>query len=187
MAILIASASCARREPLTAALAEKIIRSHAFSHEPVYAEVPQRVWWDGNSPKDDYDEKAIRTLRNLEREGFLSVVESQHSGTTAFVGTVTAKGFSVLGTAPSRRGPCFRALICEKKYDGLRNFTRHPNDPTVAHADIMWHYADPTALYDAFETKIDKPLDTPFASFVSFYYKDHQWRFDVTVKKAAAE
>ena len=33
----------------------------------------------------------------------------------------------------------------------------------------------------------NKPLNKPFASLVSFYYKDHQWRFDVTVRKTATE
>lgn len=178
-------ASCARREPLTAAKASEIIRSYEFAREPVYAEVPQRVWWSSQSPPDDYDERALRTLRNLERAGFVTLAESHDGDTVAYTAKLTPKGFPLLGSAPSARGPCFRALICEKKIDGVRNFVRHPSDPTVGHADLVWHYDNPTQFYDLFETKIDKPLRTPFASFVSFYYKDYQWRFDVTAKKVA--
>jgi hypothetical protein len=72
-------------------------------------------------------------------------------------------------------------------YDGIRNFQRHPTEPTVGHAELIWHYDDPTPLYPLFETKINKPLKKPFASLVSFYYKDHQWKFDVTVRKVDAE
>jgi hypothetical protein len=78
-------------------------------------------------------------------------------------------------------------MIAHKKYDGLRNFQRHPTEATTGHAELVWHYADPTPLYPFFETKINKPLDKPFVSLVSFYYKDHQWRFDVTVRKVEAD
>ena len=175
--------ACQRREALTAAKAEEIIRPYLFAHEPSYAEVPQRVWWSDKSPRDDYDEKAVRTLRNLERAGYLTVTESHDGDTTSFVGKVTPKGFPILGTAPSMRGPCFRAKICEKRYDGLRDFVRHPSDPTVGRAELVWHYDAPTPMYEIFETKINRPLHHPFVSLVSFYYKDFQWRFDVTVRK----
>lgn len=175
--------SCQKKEPLTAARAQQIIASQQFAREPIYAEVPQRVWWSAKSPKDDYDEKALRTLRNLERGGYLTVAEAHDGDTVSYTGKVTQKGFPILGTAPSMRGPCFRATICFKRYDGLRNFTRHPNEPTVGHGDLVWHYESPTPMYDLFETKINKPLNKPFASYVSFYYKDYQWKFDVTVRK----
>lgn len=186
-ALLIVSGACARREPLTAAKAAAIVASYELKREPVYAEVPQRVWWSGSSPEDDYDAKALRTLQNLERAGYITLGEAHEGDTTTFIGHVTAKGFPILGTAPSARGPCFRALICEKRYDGVRNFVRHPTDPTVGHADLVWHYANPTPLYALFETKINKPLNVPMASYLSFYYKDYQWHFDVTVSKTAAE
>jgi hypothetical protein len=175
---------CQKEEPLTAAKAQEIISSYQFSREPVYAEVPQRVWWSPKSPKDDYDEKALRTLRNLESAGYLTVTESHDpDGTTSYIGKVTQKGFPIIGTTPSLRGPAFRGKIAEKVYDGLRNFVRHPTEPTTGHAELMWHYANPTPLYPLFETKINKPLNKPFASFVAFYFKDHEWRFDVTVRK----
>jgi hypothetical protein len=183
LAIVIALVACQRREPLTAQKADELIRGYQFAKEPVYAEVPQRVWWSAKSPQDDYDVKALRTLRNLERAGFLTVIELHDRDTTAYTAKVTPKGFPILGTAPSARGPCFRATICYKHYDGLRNFERHPTDPTVGHAELVWHYENPTALYPLFETKINKPLNKPFASYISFYYKDFQWRFDVTVRK----
>lgn len=183
IAVAFASVGCARREPLTAAKADRIIRSYAFASEPVYAEVPQRVWWSAASPEDDYDAKALRTLRNLERAGLIEVASQDANGTTAYTARVTPKGFPILGTVPSARGPALRAQICQKHYDGLRNFVRHPTDPTVAHADLVWHYEKPTQLYPLFETKIDKELGRPFASYVSFYYKDYDWHFDVTVRK----
>jgi hypothetical protein len=177
--------ACQKAEPLTAAKAQEIISSYQFAVEPVYAEVPQRVWWGPKSPKDNYDEKALRTLRNLERAGYLTVTESHGAdGTTSYTGKVTPTGFPIIGTAPSLRGPAFRGKIAEKKYDGLRNFVRHPTEPTTGHAELVWHYANPTPLYPLFETKINKPLNKPFASYVSFYYKNHEWKFDVTVPKA---
>src|SRR5882672_10855912 len=77
IAALLLFAACQPREPLTAAKAEQILRAYMFQREPVYAEVPQKVWWNAKNPKDDYDEKALRTLRNLERAGYITVTE-QH-------------------------------------------------------------------------------------------------------------
>ena len=185
---LLCSYGCARREPLTAQKAQKIIGAYAFSHEPVYAEVPQRVWWTPAAPKDDYDEKALRTLTNLKNAGMLTVEETHGpDGSASYQGRVTQKGFPILGTAPSMRGPVFRAQICERKYDGVRNFQRHPSEPTVGHAELIWHYDNPTWLYPLFETKINKPLNRPFASYVSFFYKDYEWKFDVVVRKTEAQ
>ena len=179
--------ACDKREPLTAQKAQELVAKYQFAAEPIYAEVPQRVWWSAKSPKDDYDEKALRTLRNLETNGYLTIAESHDpDGTESYTGKVTQKGFPVLGTVPSARGPAFRAKIAEKKYDGLRNFERHPTEQTTGHAELVWHYANPTPMYPLFETKINKPLDKPFASFVAFYYKDHEWKFDVTVRKTDA-
>ena len=76
------------------------------------------------------------------------------------------------------------ATICEKVYDGLRNFVRHPTEQTVGHAELVWHYDHPRPLYPHFETKINKPLKTPFVSNVSFWYDKHQWKFEVNVRKA---
>ena len=100
---------------------------------------------------------------------------------------MTPKGFPILGTSPSARGPVYRGLICRKVYDRLRNFQRHPTEPTTGHGELVWHYANPTPLYSLFETKINKPLKKEFASLVSFYYKDRAWHFDVTVPKTEAE
>ena len=159
-----------------------------FTAEPVYAEVPQRGWWNERNPKDDFDEKSVRTLHNLEAAGLITVTHRvDPNGTENYYATVTQKGFPILGTAPSYRGPVYRGKICEKRYDGLQNFERHPTEPTTGHAQLVWHYANPTPLYPMFDTKINKPLNKPFASLVSFYYKDHEWRFDVTVKKAQVE
>jgi len=133
---------------------------------------------------DDYDQKALRTLRNLEREGLVTVTETHPDPDSAtYIAKVTSKGFPILGTAPSNRGPVYRGQIAEKRYDGLRNFVRHPSEKTVGHAELVWHYETPTPLYPLFETKIDKPLNTPFVSHVSFWYEKHQWKFEVNVRK----
>ncbi|HEU4523282.1 MAG TPA: hypothetical protein VFT12_14835 [Thermoanaerobaculia bacterium] len=180
--------SCARPEPLTAEKAKAIVRSYNLRTEPVYAEVPQRVWWGPKAPKDAYDELAVRTLRNLERAGLLTVTETVGpDGSAEYIGKVTQKGFRIIGTAPSHRGPAFRAKIADKIYDDVRNFERHPNEETTGHAELVWHYDNPTPLYPLFETKINKPLNKPFVSHVSFFFKDHAWRLDVTVPKTAAE
>ena len=187
LAVAALVAACDQREPLTAEKAQKIIAKYAFQREPVYAEVPQKVWWSPKAPKDDYDEKAVRTLRNLERAGLVTVTESDVTPTSAtYVAKVTQKGFPILGTAPSARGPVYRARIAEKRYDGLRNFVRHPTDETVAHAELVWHYENPTPLYPLFETKIDKPLNQPFVSHVSFWWEENVWKFNVNVRKVAS-
>jgi hypothetical protein len=178
--------SCARPEPLTEQKAEQIINAHAFKREPVYAEVPQRVWWSPSAPKDEYDEKALRTFAHLERAGLITVTHQRRGVIEEHIAKVTQKGFRILGTAPSLRGPVYRGKIAEKVYDGIRDFQRHPTEPTVGHAELIWHYTNPTFLYPMFETKIDKPLDKPFASLISFYFKNHQWRFNVVVRKTAA-
>jgi hypothetical protein len=186
IAALLFAAACQRAEPLTAEKAQEIVSGWSFRREPVYAEVPQKVWWTPQSPKDDYDEKAVRTLRNLERAGLVTVTESVSGDSATYVAKVTKKGFPVLGTAPSYRGPVYRATICQKVYDGLRNFQRHPTEPTVGAGELVWHYDNPTWLYPLFETKIDKPLRKPYVSHVSFWYEKHQWKFEVTVRKTAA-
>jgi hypothetical protein len=187
LAICVVTAGCQRKVPLTAEKAQQIISSAAFKSEPVYAEVPQRVWWNPQNPKDDFDGKAVRTLRNLEAAGLVTIKGGeQPDGSAEYIAKATAKGFPILGTAPSYRGPVYRGKIAEKVYDGLREFQRHPTEETTGHAKLIWHYTNPTPLYPMFETKINKPLNKPFASHVSFFFKDHQWRFSVNVRKAEA-
>jgi hypothetical protein len=178
---------CGKPEPLTAAKAGQILNARRFSSEPVYAEVPQKVWWNERFPKDEYDERALRTFDNLAKAGYVTVTNMSTPAGGTYVAKVTAKGFPILGTAPSARGPVFRAMICSKMYDGLRNFQRHPTEPTTGHGELVWHYANPTPMYPLFETKQNKPLNKPFVSLVAFYYKDHEYRFDVTVRKTEAE
>ena len=186
-AFCIAFLSCDRRQALTAELAQRIIDERRFKAEPVYAEVPQRVWWSTRAPKDDYDEKALRTLHNLRDAGLVTVTSRRLAdGGEEHIARVTQKGFPILGTAPSYRGPVYRAKIAEKLYDGVRDFVRHPNDDSVGAAQLVWHYGNPTPMYPLFETKINKPLDKPFASHIAFYYKDNEWKFNVTVRKTEA-
>lgn len=184
--MVVLAAACQKPQPLTAERAQEILSGWMFRREPVYAEVPQKVWWTPKAPKDDYDEKAVRTLRNLARAGLVTVTESVTPDSATYIAKVTKKGFPILGTAPSMRGPVYRARIAEKRYDGLRNFVRHPTEPTVGHGELVWHYENPTPLYPLFETKIDKPLDQPFVSHVSFWYDKHQWKFEVNVRKTTA-
>jgi hypothetical protein len=176
--------SCSKPEPLTEQKAQEIISGWSFRREPTYAEVPQKVWWSPKAPKDDYDEKALRTLRNLERAGLVTVTSKASGDAEEHVAKVTKKGFPILGTAPSARGPVYRARICDKRYDGIRNFVRHPSEETVGHAELVWHYENPNWLYPLFETKIDKPVNQPFVSHVSFWF-DKQWKFEVNVRKTA--
>ena len=183
LALFALAAACQREEPITAQKADEILKSYQVQREPVYAAVPQRVWWDEKHPKDDFDEKSVATLRNLERAGYITLVEKTEGAASSFTAKVTQKGFPLLGTGPSARGPVYKGLICQKKYDGVRDFQRHPNEPTTGRAELVWHYDEETLLYPLFETKGDKPLRKPFASLVSFYYKDHQWKFNVTVRK----
>ncbi|HUR83453.1 MAG TPA: hypothetical protein VM733_22035 [Thermoanaerobaculia bacterium] len=182
-AVFLFVSACGKPEPLTEKKAQEIISGWSFRREPIYAEVPQKVWWNPKAPKDVYDEKALRTLRNLERAGLITVTSTVTADSETHIAKVTKKGFPILGTAPSNRGPVYRARICEKRYDGIRNFVRHPTQETVGHAELVWHYEKPNELYPMFETKINKPLNTPFVSHVSFWYDKHQWKFEVNVKK----
>lgn len=179
-------ASCGEPAELTAERASRIIGTWAFEKEPVYAEVPQKVWWNAAAPQDDYDRLAVRTLRNLERAGLVTVNASLDANGGTVTATVTKAGFPILGTAPSARGPVFRGRICEKKYDGIRDFERHPTQPRVGHARLVWHYRNPTPLYELFETRIDTALGREYFSLVSFWYEKHQWRFEVVVRKTSS-
>ena len=181
-------AACDRPTALTAERAQAIVNRYQFKAEPVYAEVPQRVWWSTRAPKDEYDERALRTIRNLEKAGLVTITSRRLAdGGEEYIAKVTQKGFPILGTAPSYRGPVYRGKIAEKKYDGLRDFVRHPTEETTGHAKLIWHYDNPTSLYPLFETKQNKPLKTPFASHISFYFKDREWRLNVNVRKTEAE
>ena len=178
--------ACGQPDPLTEEKARSIIAESSYRHEPIYAEVPQKVWWSPKAPKDEYDEKALRTLRNLERAGLVTITATETPDSATYIAKVTKQGFPILGTAPSYRGPVYRAQVAEKSYDGIRNFVRHPNEPTTGHAELVWHYENPTQWYPLFETKIDKPLNKPFASHVSFWYEKHRYRFEVNVRKTSA-
>lgn len=187
LAVVLFLVACQKQEPLTEAKAKQIIAAYEVKREPVYAAVPQKVWWDETHPKDDFDEKSVRTLQRLRDGGYVTVDEKHDEHGAIYTAKVTDKGFPLLGTSPSARGPVYKALICFKLYDGLKDFERHPNEPTTGRAELIWHYDEPTPLYEIFETKGDKPLKKPYASLVSFYYKDHEWKFDVTVRKTEAD
>lgn len=187
MIAVFAVVRCGDPEPLTPALAASIVEAQVPPREPVYAEVPQRVWFGPKSPKDDYDEKAIRTLGKLEAAGLVTVTQTNDAdGMTTYQAKVTEKGFRLLGTMPSKRGPVYRAKICERVFDGVRNFVRHPTDPTVGRAELMFHYDNPTPMYAYFDTKINKPLKTPFYSLVSFYFDNGQYLARITVRSIDA-
>ena len=174
---------CRAPEPLTQELAERLILAQVFEAEPVYAEVPQRVSWNPESPKDEFDERSVRTLRNLERAGLVTLVVEESRDSATYVATVTSDGFDRLGTVPSARGPAFRGMIAEKKIDGVQNFVRHPTETDVGRAEVLFHYGKPTDLYEMFDTKIDKPLDQPFVSVVSIFRDEGAWRVRVLVSK----
>ena len=84
-------------------------------------------------------------------------------------------------------GPTLDMIEAASDYEAratlIRNFVRHPTEETVGHAELVWHYEKPNALYPLFETKINKPVNQPFVSHVSFWYDKHQWHFEVNVRK----
>jgi len=175
--------ACQKPKELTEDIARAIILPKLTRPEVIYAEVPQRIFWDPKFPKDDYDEKAVRTIRNLEKAGLVTIEEAHTSDSTTYIARASKKGFNILGITPSARGPALRGHIAMKRYDGVKNFLRHPNDPTVGSVEIVWHYESPTNLYDLFETKINKPLNKEFATVTSIYWKDGGWRFGTVVGK----
>lgn len=183
-AFVLFAVGCDNPPPLDAQRADSIVRSQIFMAEPVYAEVPQTVAFGPASPKDEYDGKAVETLARLERAGLVTVTESHApDGASTYRAKVTGAGFRVLGTMPSMRGPVYRGQICEKRIVGTRNFVRHPSDPTVGRVEIVWVYANPTSLYELFETKMNKPLKKQFVSVAAIHW-DHGWKFELTVPKA---
>ncbi|MFA6955172.1 MAG: hypothetical protein WC538_04785 [Thermoanaerobaculia bacterium] len=180
--------ACGTQPPLDEKLATELIRRNAIDNEPIYAEVPQRVWWGPGYPKDDYDDLAVRTLHNLERAGLLKVSHVvEKDGREIYQGKVTEKGFPIIGTVPSARGKAFRGKICVKKIDTIANFIHHPTDPMIGSAELIWHYASPTPLYDLFDTKIDKPLGKPFRSVASIRNEKGLWRVELAIRKAAID
>ncbi|MGK2858672.1 MAG: hypothetical protein ACSLFQ_15835 [Thermoanaerobaculia bacterium] len=188
LALLLLALGCGRPAPLDEPTAFELIRRNAIDDEPIYAEVPQRVWWGPGYPKDDYDGKALETLRNLERVGLLTVSYTKDKdGREIYRGKVTEKGFAIIGTVPSARGKAFRGKICVKKIDTITNFIRHPNDPLVGSAEIIWHYTKPTPLYELFTTKIDKPLDNPYRSVASIRSDKGLWRVELAIRKAGVD
>lgn len=188
LSLALLATACSGPQPLDEHLAFELIRRNAIDDEPIYAEVPQRVWWGPGYPKDDYDGKALATLRNLERAGLLVVSHAvEKEDIEVYRGKVTEKGFAILGTVPSARGKAFRGKICVKKIDRITNFIRHPNDPFVGSAEIIWHYATPTPLYELFETKIDKPLDKPYRSVASIRNDKGLWRVELAIRKTGVD
>jgi hypothetical protein len=192
LAILILAVTlpgCSKPEPLTAEKAKQIIGAWAFKHEPVYAEVPHAGLVERKQPEGRLRREVDAYAAQPRKAGLITMTGAENpDGSAEFRAKVTQKGFPILGTAPSYRGPVYRGKICEKVYDGLENFQRHPTETTTGAGELVWHYDNPTWLYPLFETKINKPLKTRFASHVSFYYKDHEWRFDVvTVPQNGSE
>jgi hypothetical protein len=176
--------SCAKPDALTESTAEQVIRARVFNSEPVYAEVPQRVAWSERSPRDAFDDLSIATLENLEREGLVTLERIDKGGVSSVESKVTQKGFPLLGTVPSARGPAWRGRICEKRFAGVRNFARHPHDETIGRAEVVWEYVTPTPLYPLFATKIDKALGEPFISVVTVRWENGAWRVRTLVAKA---
>src|SRR5436309_1859338 len=72
-AVLLLMVACQKAEPLTAAKANEIIESYRFAAEPIYAEVPQKVFWNARFPKDEFDDRSLRTFDNLRNAGLITV------------------------------------------------------------------------------------------------------------------
>lgn len=175
---------CAEEPPLDQVRAEAIIRSRMFEREPVYAEVPSVIRWGPDYPKDEFDERSLATLENLENAGLIVVEEiAGDGGMTVVTAETTPEGFRELGTVPSARGPALRGRIAQRVLDEIRGFQRHPSQPLVGRAEVVWHYENPTPLYPHFETKQEKPLDVPFVSVVSISKTDRGWIVETVVPK----
>src|SRR3977135_592245 len=92
-ALLLLAVACQKREPLTAAKAEQILRDVRFTAEPIYAEVPQKVWWNPRFPKDEFDERSLRTFDHLQKAGLITVTGGATADGAAYVAHVTQSGF----------------------------------------------------------------------------------------------
>ena len=79
-AVLLLMVACQKAEPLTAAKANQIIESYRFAAEPIYAEVPQKVWWNPRFPKDEFDDRSLRTFDNLRNAGLITVTGGPTAG-----------------------------------------------------------------------------------------------------------
>ncbi|MGH9458470.1 MAG: hypothetical protein ACRD2J_12635 [Thermoanaerobaculia bacterium] len=188
LAVAILIVACGPPPELTEEIAREVLRESVFEVEPAYAEVPQAVRWSAESSKDEYDEKTLRTLANLERAGLVEIEEAvSPEGEHVVRARTTPEGFRILGTVPSARGPAFRARIAEKRVTGIANFVRHPSQPTVGRAEVVWTYENPTRFYEMFETKIDKPLGEPFATIVSIHWENGSWNLRVLAEKVKVE
>lgn len=181
--ILLLATACAEPKPLDAALAEQLILGQIFSSEPVYAEVPRRVWWSSESPKDDFDDLALRTLRNLARHDLVTLRDETEGSRVSWTAEPTAEGARRLGTVPSARGPALRGQIAEKIVRDVINFEPHPTRQDVGRAEVLWTYENPTDLYELFETRIDKPIGEPFVSVMSISRTDRGWQVRTIVRK----
>ncbi len=187
LALALSGCGPSEQAPLDSARAEEIIRSRIFSTEPAYAEVPIQVGWGPGYEKDEFDERSLTTLQNLERAGLVTLASSNDGPMQIVTATTTPEGFRQLGTVPSPRGAALRGRIAQKVVDGITSFERHPSQPLVGRAEVLWHYEKPTPLYDLFDTKADKPLDTPFRSVVSLSYGDRGWIVETVVPKLRGE
>lgn len=176
--------SCGTDAPLLdAATASNIILSRMFDSQPAYAEVPMEVRWGPGYEKDEFDERSLATIRKLEQAGLVVTETVQEGEMTVVSVATTPEGFRQLGTVPSARGPALRGRIAEKVIDEVVNFERHPSEPQVGRAEVIWHYENPTSLYPLFETAQDKPLDVPFKSIVSLTKTDRGWVVETLVPK----
>src|SRR5512143_1468692 len=92
LALLLLALACDRAEPLTEQKARQVLERFMVQKVPVYAEVPQRVWWSAKAPKDDFDEKSLRTFDNLQKAGLITYKPFQSAdGKSGYVATVTPK------------------------------------------------------------------------------------------------
>lgn len=175
--------ACREPERITRADAEDLVRATFADREPVYAEVPLAVRWSPESPLDEFDRLSIASLEGLQRAGLVRLQRSGDGARGEVEATVTIEGSRMLGAVPSARGPAVRGRIAERRLDGVGRVDLHPADPTTARVEVLWHYADPTPLYEIFLTRRDKQLNQPYASVVSMGWSEGAWRGRVIVRK----
>lgn len=175
---------CGEPAPLNEERATEIILDQMFPEEPVYAEVPARVWWNEISPKDDYDGFAVTTLEKLRDAGLVTLEHTtSDDGGEEWLAERTAEGVRALGVVPSARGKAFRGRIATRIVDEMVSFEKHPSRAYDGRAEVRWTYQKPTELYPLFDTKIDKPLDTPFLSVVAVSRVKGDWKVETIIRK----
>src|SRR5437016_1824532 len=106
--LLLLALACDRAEPLTEQKAREVLQRFMAQKVPVYAQVPQRVWWSAAAPRDDFDEKSLRTFDNLQKAGLSATKPIQTAdgktglrAAVAMIASVASRGKNPVSTTPA--------------------------------------------------------------------------------------